>query len=539
MSYQAKRELLAQIAPRYREAYGKHKSIILDEFVAATGYDRKYAIRLLAKPVTPPGPIRRPRPPRYGAAVREALAVAWAATNYICAKRLVPFLPELITVLETHGHLCLPSDVRSQLLSISPATADRLLHSFRQRDKPHGIGTTKAGPLLKQQIPVRTFADWNEAKPGFLEVDLVAHAGTNTRSSFLYTLTVTDVATGWTECQALRYRGQESVVAALKRVQQLLPFPILGIDTDNGSEFLNNELVTYCAQEQITFTRGRAYRKNDQCYVEQKNGSIVRQLVGYDRFDGEAAYQQLAELYRAVRLFVNFFQPSMKLATKRREGSTVQRQYALAQTPWQRLHAAQTLREENGVHLSRIFTALDPVRLLRQIQQLQNALWKRAVVETVESEATADAALLSFQPQSCLAAGANVIQDGEIGLKPPSPEVVEQERERKYRKPRKKPQGPRVYRTRPDPFAAVTDQLKQWVLENPERGAAVHLVRLQELYPDQFPDTMLRTLHRRLLVWRKEIIVTFDDRIVQEDVLIEGSGQMELRGRFLSEQPAA
>lgn len=381
MGYRAKRELLAQIAPRYREAHVAQKTVILDEFVAATGYDRKYAIRLLSKPVAPPGPIRRPRPRRYGTAVQEALAVAWSATNYVCAKRLVPFLPELVPALEAHGHLCLPPEIRAQLLAISPATADRLLQALRRREHPRSISATKAGTLLKQQVPVRTFADWDEAKPGFLEADLVAHAGTSLRGSFLWTLTVTDVATGWTECQALRYRGQDSVVAALDRIRQLLPFPILGIDTDNGSEFLNNELISFCSRQQITFTRARAYRKNDQCFVEQKNGSIVRQLVGYDRFDGEAAYQQLVELYRAVRLFVNFFQPSMKLETKRREGSKVHRQYALAQTPWQRLQAAKLLAEERNAHLSRVFAALDPVRLLRQIQQLQNALWKRAVVE--------------------------------------------------------------------------------------------------------------------------------------------------------------
>lgn len=534
MGYRAKRELLAQIAPRYREAHVAQKTVILDEFVAATGYDRKYAIRLLSKPVPTPGPIRRPRPRRYGTEVQQALSVAWAATNYVCAKRLVPFLPELVTALETHGHLRLQPEVRAQLLAISPATADRLLQALRRQDQPRGISTTKAGPLLKQQVPVRTFADWNEAKPGFLEADLVAHAGTSLRGSFLWTLTVTDVATGWTECQALRYRGQDSVVTALERVRQLLPFPVLGIDTDNGSEFLNNELISFCSRNHITFTRGRAYRKNDQCYVEQKNGSIVRQLVGYDRFDGEAAYQQLVELYRAVRLFVNFFQPSMKLETKRREGSKVQRQYALAQTPWQRLQTAHLLTEERSAHLGRVFAALDPVRLLRQIQQLQTALWKRAVVESASQDEATSRTLVSFQPQACVASGDDLLQHGEFGLVPPSAEVVAAERERNYRKVRKKPQGPRLYRTRVDPFEAVREEVQLWVLEAPERTGAALLAMLQERYPGQYPDKVLRTLQRRLADWRQALIVTFDDRIVQEDVLMEGGRGLELQGKFLA-----
>src|SRR5213076_1240930 len=199
------------------------------------------------------------------------------------------------------------------------------------------------GRLLKQQIPVRTFADWNDVRPGFLEADLVAHCGGVAAGAFLYTLTLTDIATTWTECLPLLHRTQEAVVQAVERARQLLPFPLLGFDTDNGSEFLNAQLFDYCAQEQITFTRGRTANKNDQCYVEQKNGSVVRQLVGYERFEGERAYRQLAELYRAVRLYVNFFQPSMKLRTKQRDGARVQRQYEPAQTPFQRVLASGCL----------------------------------------------------------------------------------------------------------------------------------------------------------------------------------------------------
>ena len=372
MGYRAKRELLVQIAPRYREASSAFKEVILDEFVAATGYARKYAIRLLNHPVDLKLVIERPRPPRYGREVQQALYLTWTAANHICAKRLIPFLPTLVESLERHGHLQLSEECRSQLLSISPATADRLLRPYRKQER-HGISTTRSGTLLKKQIPIRTFQDWNEVKPGFLEADLVAHCDTQAEGSYLYTLTLTDVATGWTECLPLLNRGQEAVVAALKRAQQLLPFPILGIDTDNGAEFINIELMAYCEQEHITFTRGRPHKSNDQCYVEQKNGQIVRQVVGYDRFSGELAYRQLTELYRALRVYVNCFQPSMKLQTKQREGSKVRRTYDQAQTPLQRLLASGVLSAKKQQELLRITQALDPLRLLQQLEHLRDA----------------------------------------------------------------------------------------------------------------------------------------------------------------------
>src|SRR5437764_87055 len=222
MSHRAKRELLSQIAPRYREASSVLKEFILDEFVAATGYARKYAIRLLNHPVDLKLIIERPRAPHYGPEVQHALHLAWTAANHICAKRLIPFLPTLVESLEQHGHLQLSEECRDQLLSMSPATADRILRPSRKQGA-HGISTTRSGTLLKKQIPIRTFQDWNAAKPGFMEADLVAHCGTQAEGSYLYTLTLTDIATGWTECLPLLGRGQEAVIAALKRARQLLP----------------------------------------------------------------------------------------------------------------------------------------------------------------------------------------------------------------------------------------------------------------------------------------------------------------------------
>lgn len=247
MSFRAKRELLLQISGRYQAASHQQKSLILDEFIAVTGYARKYAIRLLTQPVPAPvAVITRPRARRYGPPVQEALRVAWAAANGICGKRLVPFLPELVASLERHGHLHLTDEVRDQLLGLSAAQA------------PRSLATTKPGALLKRQIPIRTFAGWDEAQPGFVEADRVAHCGQRAEGAFLYTLVLTDVATGWTECLPLLHRGQHAVIHALDRARQLLPFPLLGLDTDNGGEFLNEELLAYCRRERITFTRGRA-----------------------------------------------------------------------------------------------------------------------------------------------------------------------------------------------------------------------------------------------------------------------------------------
>ncbi len=315
MSFRSKQELLQQTAPRYQEATEAPKVTILNEFVAATGYARKYAIRVLNHPGVPHVEIERSRAPRYGPKIQEALHLAWLAANRICAKRLVPFLPTLVESLERHGHLQLTPEVRSQLLTISSATADRLLRPYRVLPRTRSM--TRAGTLLKKQIPIRTFRDWDDAQPGFLEIDVVAHCGTLNEGSYLSTLTLTDVATGWTECVPLLHRGQALVIQALDRARQLLPFPILGLDTDNGGEFINAEVLAYCEREHITFTRGRTYKSNDQCYIEQKNGAIVRQVVGYDRFSGEAALRQLTELYRAHCVTKNLTRGSAQLAAGR------------------------------------------------------------------------------------------------------------------------------------------------------------------------------------------------------------------------------
>lgn len=387
MSLQSRRELLAVVAPRYRSAERAERSRILEEFVASTGYHRKYALTLLNHPLSKASAHKQRRRPRqYPFAVQQALVSCWRAANGICSKRLVPYLPELVTVLERHGELRLDQQTKTRLLTLSPATADRLLQPERQRNKPHGLGTTKPGTLTKDAIPIRTFADWDEAQPGFSEIDLVAHGGESAKGEYLHTLTMTDVATGWTECLALRNRGQQVVFRALVRARGRLPFPLLGIDSDNGVEFINMHLLRYCQDEQLTFTRSRPYKKNDQAYVEQKNWSIVRQLVGYARYEGETAYEALQRLYDVVRLYTNFFQPNLKLLSKERVGGKVKKKYDAAKTPYQRVLASRQVTQEAKAALQEQYVTLNPVTLLRHIRRQQALLWKLAVGELPTSE---------------------------------------------------------------------------------------------------------------------------------------------------------
>jgi hypothetical protein len=296
--FQARRALLRYLAPRYRQASPAQKTLLLDSFVEWTGYSRKYAIELLNHGEHGQQTIQRRRLPKYRPAVQQALFLAWKATHYVCAKRLLPSLPNLVALLERQGRLRLTEEERRQLLAMSVSTAERFLRTQR-KPRLHGLSTTIPGPWCKAQIPVRTFSQWEENSPGFVEIDLVAHCGEHLDGNFLYTLTLTDLATGWTECIPLLSKSADAVLAALQLARTLFPFPLLGIDTDSGAEFLNAELIAYCEQEQLTFTRGRPGVKNDQCHVEQKNGAVVRETVGCARLVGVRVYHQLQEVYRA------------------------------------------------------------------------------------------------------------------------------------------------------------------------------------------------------------------------------------------------
>jgi len=401
LSYAARREMVERVVPLYHEASLAQKGRLLDTLVAVTGYARKYAIRLLNKAPEGKRTIQRRRSPHYGSQVQHALVKAWKAARCICTKRLIPFLPTLVAALERHGHLQLTQENRNRLLQMSPTTAERLLHTYRP-SPPRGLSTTQSGPLLKQQIPLRTFHGWDEAHPGFLEADLVAHCGEHTKGSYLYTLTLTDVATGWTECLPVLFKSPEAVLSAFQQARALFPFPILGLDVDNGGEFINALLMRYCQTEQITFTRGREGLKADQCFVEQKNGAIVRQFVGHGRLIGEQAYRQLRELYRAVRLYINCFQPSVKLLSKSQEGEHVRRVYDAAKTPLQRLLRSGCLSAESCHHLDEVVRALDPLDLLGHLEQLQQALWRLSIHATPHVPAASVTSVLPFCVHGCL-----------------------------------------------------------------------------------------------------------------------------------------
>jgi len=300
----------------------------------------------------------------------------WIICDYICSKRLAPFLSEIIPVLEKYEEINLATQVREKLFKISAATIDRLLADTRKKYRIKGRSTTRPGSLLKKSIPIRTFADWNEKVPGFFEVDLVSHDGGAVRGDFLQSLNFTDIATGWVEMIAVKNKAQVWVFTGIKSIKERLPFSILGLDSDNGAEFINAHLLRYCKKEDITFTRSRPYRKNYSCFVEQKNWSVIRRAVGYGRYDTEKELSILNELYSYLRLYSNFFQPVRKLIKKERIGSKVTKRYGEAKTPYRKVLESPDIKEEIKVKLKNQYAMLNPAELKRKITKLQNRLLK-------------------------------------------------------------------------------------------------------------------------------------------------------------------
>jgi len=372
------REYTEAVRERYMRASKKEKGRVLDEFTAVVGCQRKSAIRLLRGRKQSWAGRRRGRPRRYGHEVAGVLKMAWEATDRLCSKRLHPFLPELIPVLRRHGDSFISAEVADELCRMSPSTMDRLLRPWRRLGGRRPLSTTKPGSLLKSSIPIRTFADWEEARPGFLEVDLVHHCGETTEGFYLTTLCAVDVTSGWSECMPVWGKGQSRIGGAIHRIRQRLPFPLLGLDSDNGSEFINQHLYTYCQRESITFTRSRSYKKNDSCHVEQKNWSVVRRLIGYDRYNSRAALETLDRIYTILRLYINFFQPSMKLVSKTRHGARVHKVYDQALTPYQRLLRSGVLTGAKRHELIAIYHGLNPMQLLRQLNENLESLWRKA-----------------------------------------------------------------------------------------------------------------------------------------------------------------
>jgi hypothetical protein len=378
---ESRHEVIEALRRRYRGAGRAEKGRLIDEAAAVTGDHRRYAQALLRAGVPYGGPRlqRGGRPRVYGRAVVQALRVAAEATGWICGKRLVAALPDLVPALEQEGALHLTAEERNALLGMSAATIDRRLAEGRRVERPRGVATSKPGSLLKSQIPLRTDTPWDEQAPGFVELDLVAHCGATTAGEYVCTLTLVDIATGWTECAAIANKGQRAVLAALGRLRARLPFPLRGVDCDNGSEFRGAHLVRYCQAERLTLTRCRAYHKNDQAHVEQKNWSVVRQLVGYDRYEGAEAVAALEGVYDLLPVYVNGYLPVMKLVGKERDGARVRKHYEAPQTPYRRAEAAGVLQPDAPVAFAAQLAAAGPLHLRRQLDAALAQVWARRV----------------------------------------------------------------------------------------------------------------------------------------------------------------
>ena len=394
----------------------------------------------------------------------------------ICGKRLKAALPYLVESMERHGHLNLDPEVRGRLLAASAATLDRLLKpirptagSRRNRRRRQSMG---------KRIPVRTYNDWNGPPPGFLEIDLVVHSGGPLSGSFIHSLVATDICTGWTEAVPLLAREQSLIVEGLEAIGQRLPFRIRGIDSDNDGAFINETLIKYCVDRGIEFTRSRAYRSNDQAWIEQKNGSVVRRFVGYDRYSGQVAGQTMAHLYGALHLYVNYFQPSFKLIDKTRDGATTVKHYSPPTTPCDRLIQHDTTSAGMKDALNEYRARLDPVLLLHTIRAAQSALVAATAPEVRETPSgeSLDRFLTKLP---------SLWRQGEV--RPTHAARVS---------------SPRHWRTRNDPFEGVWGDVLVWLPAEPDATGQALLARLQSEHPDRFTEAQLRTMQRRVKEWR-------------------------------------
>jgi len=477
ISKQSKQELTVAIRHRYAGASKHEKTRILDEFIALTGYHRKHAIRVLTSNGQR-APVERPCSRRiYDEAVKEALIVLWEASDRICGKRLKAVLPILIESMERNGHLDLDAEVRSRLLQMSASTIDRLLAPVREQAK--GKRRKKNAPKkASKHIPVRTFSDWEESLPGELEIDFVVHCGYTTSGACIHSLVGTDVCSGWTEAVPLLAREQSLTAEGLDVMCDQFPVPVIGINPDNDGAFINDTLVDYCERKNLKFTRSRPHQKNDQAWIEQKNGAVIRRFVGYDRFSGIVAGKLFGKLYQAVRLYVNFFQPSFKLVEKTREGAKVTRRYSKPMTPAERLLEHPGVSEEAKEQLREEQRELDPLVLLHSIRDTQAALAALAQTKNTNHPGRELDEFLAQLPR--------LWKEGEA------------------RPTHRKAEGASNYRGRArlQCFEDVWPEVLYWLSEEPDATAKSLFERLMIKYPDKFNSGQLRTLQRRVKEWR-------------------------------------
>ena len=483
---------LSAAAARYRSLSRTGKQMLLNELQALTGYHRKSLLRRLnQQPDQRQTSLRGQHRRRYGPEVVEALVPLWEASDRLCGKRLHALLPQLVESLEHHGHLQLEQSVRAEVLSMSSATIDRLLAPVRQSSGGNGWRRPpRAHSGVRRRVQVRTFKGWDDHKqPGWLEIDLVAHCGGRLEGRFIWTLVATDIATGWSESLPVITRDGASVLAAIQRLRQQLPFPLRGIDADNDPAFMNALMEQWCdAPEQgIELNRSRAYQSNDQAWVEQKNGVLIRRVVGYERLVGLEAAQLLAELYAALRLFTNLFQPSFKLKSSVREGGRIKRLHHPPRTPLQQLLRTGVLSDQEAQGLRELRKRCDPVALLATIRSCQSRL----------------ALLISGQQASAMAGETFTWQTPE-----------EEKRElarflqglqalwRQSRPLQKQPKPRQGRRSRVDPFEAHADLIPQWLEAEPDVASKDLLERLIAMDPERYRPQHKRTLQRRIRDWR-------------------------------------
>lgn len=387
-------------AHRYQQATKKQKTLILNQYCSSTGYARAYAsfllhnwgrkVKLTIKGVRTIYELGTPKKKRkkryrirlYDERVDKALKQLWYIADGICGKRLAQFIRDTLHTLERFEEITVDNETRSKLLNMSPATIDRHLRAERKKSQLKARSTTKPGTLLKHHIPIRTFSEWNEKTPGFVEIDLVSHEGGYIEGDNIYTLDVTDICTAWTETRAVKNKAQKWTFEALQHIISNLPFPIRGIDSDNGGEFINYHLYRYCLQNKLTFTRSREYKKNDNCFVEQKNYSIVRRTVGYYRYDSDEELHLINDIYDILRLYTNFFLPTMRLKEKLRTGSRITRKYDKPITPFHRLLQQPTVSKNVKQDLINLYYTLNPAQLKRDLIKLQNRLFHIAELKS-------------------------------------------------------------------------------------------------------------------------------------------------------------
>jgi len=475
VSKTARKEIVEALRTRYEQATKSEKGGILAEFTAVSGYHRKHAIRLLRSPVQTAEPVIESQRV-YDEAVKAALTVIWETADRICGKRLKAAIPHLVGAMEKYGHLKLDSEVRKKVLAVSAATIDRMLTPVRK-----GAGARRrrhSSKKVSKGIPIKTFADWNDATPGFLEIDFVVHGGGSMAGEYLHSLVATDVCSGWVEAVPMLAREQSLVIEGLDRIREQFPVPTRGIDSDNDGAFINETLDDYCRQAGIAFTRSRTHHKNDQAWIEQKNGAVIRKMVGHERFSGIVAGQALAQLLQAVRLYVNYFQPSFKLRERVREGSKVKKFYFPPATPCERLLARKDVDENRKAFLRTQRDGLDPVQLLHRVRQGQTAL---AALSTGEPSDGPDRESLN----EFLAGLPDLWRLGEV-------------------RPTHRKATPKAHywRTREDPFRNVWGDILLWLQKEPDSTAKALLEQLGEKYPGEFSKKLLRTLQRRVGEWR-------------------------------------